>query len=74
MRVEVRRTDKEVELIIEDDGKGFDVEQALERAVAGTSLGLLGMEERVHLAGGRLKIHSQAGHGTEIRVRFPVNV
>ena len=71
--VTVRRTDTEVELIVKDDGKGFDVEQALAEAAAGTSMGLLSMQERVHLAGGRLTIRSQAGQGTEIRARFPVN-
>ena len=62
---------KQVELIINDDGKGFDVDRALEQAVAGTSLGVLGMEERVHLAGGRLSFSSQVGQGTTVRVRLP---
>ena len=74
VRVEARRTETDVEVVVTDDGKGFDVEQALKRAAAGTSLGLLGMEERVHLAGGMLTISSQVGQGTEVRLRLPVSI
>ena len=72
VHVTLLRDEAELALIIKDDGQGFDVEHALERAAAGTSMGLLGMEERVHLAGGRLTIHSQKGKGTEVRARFSV--
>ncbi|MEA3350160.1 MAG: GAF domain-containing protein, partial [Chloroflexota bacterium] len=39
-------SDQTLRLIIEDDGKGFDVEAALQRAVEGKSLGLLSMQDR----------------------------
>jgi len=42
----------ELELIIRDDGVGFDVAVALEMAQRGRSLGLLGLQERVRLVGG----------------------
>jgi signal transduction histidine kinase len=38
----------------------------------GASLGMLSMEERVSLAGGRLAIESTPGHGTTIRARIPL--
>ena len=59
------------ELSIRDDGRGFEVEAASERARRGESLGLLGMEERAMLAGGSLKIQSGPS-GTEVRAAVPV--
>ena len=70
--VELRTIQEELELIIRDDGVGFDVKAALEKASQGLSLGLLGMEERVRLAGGQTSFESIPGHGTQIRVRFPL--
>ena len=64
----------EIELIVEDDGKGFDVSAAQVRAVNGQSLGLLGMEERAELAGGRMELRSSLGGGTHVRASFPLTV
>ena len=61
----------EVYLAIRDNGIGFDVDAARRRAIEGSSLGILSMEERVFLAGGRIEIESALGHGTEVRVSFP---
>ena len=61
-----------VTLLIRDDGVGFDVEAAQERAVAGGSMGLLGMQEQVALAGGQFAIASAPGSGTRIQIRFPL--
>ena len=61
-----------VELSIRDNGRGFDVGAAREGALRGGSLGLLGMEERVLLAGGRLEIQSAPGQGTEVKATLPV--
>lgn len=60
-----------VALSISDDGRGFDTRAALRRAAQGHSLGLLGMKERVSLAGGELEIDSVPGRGTSLRARFP---
>jgi PAS domain S-box-containing protein len=72
VRVTVRRDAVELHLSVEDDGTGFDVDAARERASRGHSLGLLGMEERATLAGGRIEIMSRPGHGTRVIARFPV--
>ncbi len=69
--VELRQTDDEVELLIRDDGIGFDVDAALKKAEAGSGFGLLGMDERVRLANGRFSIESALGSGTVVRVHFP---
>jgi PAS domain S-box-containing protein len=61
-----------IELAVRDDGIGFDVASARERASGGTSMGLLGMQERVSLVGGEFELLSVPGSGTEVRARFAV--
>jgi signal transduction histidine kinase len=72
VRVELYQAATELELRIRDDGAGFDVQAARQHAARGTSLGLIGMQERVALIGGRLALKSAPGTGTELRVRFPL--
>jgi signal transduction histidine kinase len=62
-----------LELRIVDDGRGFDVDAARQRAASGESFGLLGMEERALLAGGELEIISSPGQGTTVVARFQLN-
>ncbi len=66
----LRRQEEEVTLILQDDGVGFDVLAARQRAQGGKSIGLIGMEERVRLAGGNLVIVSTLGHGTRLQLSF----
>ena len=63
-----------LELHIEDDGQGFEVDDQLSRASHGHSLGLLGMRERATLAGGRLEITSTPGHGCTVLLSCPLAV
>ena len=63
----LERLDGTLAAIIEDDGRGFDAENA-----ASNRLGLLGMRERVDLVGGTLEIESESGQGTTIYARVPV--
>jgi two-component system sensor histidine kinase UhpB len=67
------REEDQLHISIHDDGKGFDVEQAIERAKKGASLGLLSMQERAGLIGGDLVIESESRKGTTIRAIFPCN-
>ena len=56
-----------------DDGRGFDVEEAISSKDRPRGLGLLGMKERVGLMNGILSIHSRPGGGTEINIEIPLN-
>jgi signal transduction histidine kinase len=69
--VEVGREGAMLELVVRDDGVGFDAEAALDRA---SGLGLHGMRERVALLGGSVEIESSPGHGTTVRARIPAGV
>ena len=62
----------ELTLLIRDDGIGFDVRAAMDRAILGGSLGLLGMRERVELLGGSVAIIAAPRHGTAVQIRFPL--
>ncbi|MCZ4312831.1 PAS domain S-box protein [Comamonadaceae bacterium G21597-S1] len=57
---------------IRDDGVGFDVAAMRRRASEGNSIGVLGMQERATLVGGRLTITSAPGQGCTVTVRCPI--
>jgi signal transduction histidine kinase len=59
-------------LLVEDDGRGFDIGQISQQALPQRRLGLLGMRERVDLVGGRMKVDSAPGRGTRLEVRVPL--
>jgi signal transduction histidine kinase len=68
-RVSILLTGKDggVAAVVEDDGHGFDPQ-----ATGDAGLGLVGMRERVVLAGGRLQIESAAGAGTTLAAEVPL--
>jgi signal transduction histidine kinase len=63
--VRVSSRDGRVDVSVADDGRGFDPERQT------SGFGLLGMRERVVLAGGTLTVGATPGTGTEIRARLP---
>ncbi len=71
VQVRLERRNEELILRIHDDGVGFNVNDAQDRAKAGSSFGVLGMQERAMLVGGRLTIESGDGLGTLIRAMLP---
>jgi two-component system sensor histidine kinase UhpB len=56
-RIVLERNEREIRLEIEDDGQGFDVAIA-EQALQSQRLGLLGIQERAELVGGKVKLDS----------------
>ena len=61
-----------VQLIVEDNGDGFDVDSTLNSHPHARNLGLHGMRERASLLGGTMTIESTPGMGATIFVRIPV--
>jgi signal transduction histidine kinase len=61
-----------VQLLINDDGIGFDPDHPPAGRNGKGRLGLLSMRERATYAGGALKIKSARSAGTEIEVRIPL--
>jgi signal transduction histidine kinase len=68
----IERRTNAVQMIVEDDGVGFDVEVARRTAHTTHRLGMIGMDERVAQLGGTLTIESSPGSGTTVFVRMPL--
>jgi PAS domain S-box-containing protein len=68
----LRKTKGGLELAIEDNGVGFDLEDALSVESSKRGLGLASMRERTELSGGSFIIQSTKGEGTVVRALWPV--
>lgn len=60
-----------LELLVEDDGRGFDVD-VVRSSPDGSRLGLLGMEERAQLIGASVSVASTVGEGTTVQAIVPL--
>lgn len=67
-----RATASEIELIVEDDGRGFELSQPLDlgQLVANKHFGIAGMMERAAIVGAQLRIHSAPGRGARIALHL----
>jgi signal transduction histidine kinase len=66
--VELRGMSDRIQLKVNDSGAGFDVEEARKNP----GLGLVSMQERVHLVSGSISVESKRGEGTTILVNVPI--
>ena len=60
--------DHQVQIAVEDDGRGFDPDSAAE------GRGLVGMRERIEMLGGEIAVRSEPDGGTRISARVPVQL
>jgi signal transduction histidine kinase len=73
VRFDLRLNEGRVELLVQDNGRGFSVDEALAVNPGKSGMGLDGMLERVMLSDGNIEIQSEAGKGTSIRADFPIS-
>jgi signal transduction histidine kinase len=66
------KKNKRIELTIQDNGKRFDVGDALKKETERETLGLLSLRERVKLSGGAFRIRSAIGKGTTIHTSWQI--
>jgi PAS domain S-box-containing protein len=66
-KVELYCVADELQLVIADEGAGFDVQEARRKG----GLGLLSMQERIHLIHGKLNVESARGLGTRVIATVP---
>ena len=65
--IELTSTPQYVQLVVEDDGRGFDPDN-----VRKDRHGLIGLNERAHLLGGSFAIESAPDRGTRLEIHIPL--
>lgn len=73
IEVEIRYDQRQLRLLIRDDGKGIDPD-VLESGARAGHYGLPGLHERAKLVGGKLTVQSEPGSGTEVELTVPASV
>lgn len=66
-----RRDHDQVQIVVADQGVGFDPRQ-LERPGVMDGFGLFSIRERLSFLGGHLDVHSAAGEGTRMVIKVPL--
>lgn len=72
VKVRIRRDADTLEIIIEDDGIGFDTSKIISSGGRG-GFGLFNIREQMYSIGGQLKIESEQGRGTRMTMLAPVS-
>ena len=72
-RVEIffEHKDSTIFASITDNGRGFDLDRVLHPESPGRGFGIIGMQERVSLLGGKIDIQSRPGFGTLVHIEIP---
>jgi len=70
--VRLEFAEAKVSLAVEDDGRGFVVAQVLGAQPQRRAWGLLGIQERIELVGGKFTMESEPGRGTRLVVEIPI--
>lgn len=71
VEVSLRLVENKVDLVIKDNGKGFDMTGGQTMDFQERGVGLENIKERTIIFGGALEIQSAVGRGTTIRVSWP---
>lgn len=72
VRIEVRLLERQVTLMVEDDGCGFEVPRSFGDLSRDNHFGLAGLEERATLLDGTFSVRSRRGEGTEVAISLPL--
>jgi PAS domain S-box-containing protein len=73
VHLSLRKMDGKIELVLEDNGQGFDLTKMLGSESTRRGLGLTSMRERAEVSGGSFAIESVEGKGTTIRASWPLS-
>jgi len=68
----LKKTDSVIELVINDNGEGFEMEDILSGDPSGRGLGITSMRERTELSGGSFSIETRKGSGTTVQSLWPL--
>jgi signal transduction histidine kinase len=67
VKIYIEETNREIRIMVLDDGKGFDAER-----VRPFGNGLVNMQHRIEQIGGKYEITSEKGAGTKTKIEIPV--
>jgi len=70
--ISVEFNEDKATFIIQDNGKGFELPKNIGDFTTVSKLGLVGMQERAQLIGGKLAIQSEPGKGTTVTIEIPI--
>jgi PAS domain S-box-containing protein len=66
-----KRSDNRAIFVVEDNGRGFDMERGWQSSPK-AGMGLLALEERIRMLGGNLQVWSRESQGTRITFEIPL--
>jgi len=72
LRLCLLKMDGRINLMVEDNGQGFDLEKVVSSENTTRGLGLTNMRERIELSGGSFEIESAKGKGTIVRAWWSI--
>jgi signal transduction histidine kinase len=72
MWIEIRVLGEQLQVVVRDDGTGFEVDRMLPLAEARGSLGMIHMRESAALLKGTLALHSTPGEGATVTLTIPL--
>jgi PAS domain S-box-containing protein len=70
--IRIDRTDGSIRIVVEDNGKGFDLSQLKEKIHEQRGFGLFSIRERLTHVGGTFAIESEPGRGTKVTLTAPL--
>jgi two-component system sensor histidine kinase DegS len=71
VQVNVNLEGGDIGVSVEDDGSGFNVDDAMASARQRKTLGIAAMQEQVGMLGGQINFESSMGRGTKVRLEIP---
>jgi len=71
IEISLEQRDSTIYASIIDNGKGFDLHKVLHPESPERGFGIIGMQERISLLGGKIDIQSRPGFGTQIHIEVP---
>jgi len=72
VHVTLTRSDRYLEMTVDDNGRGFELERVMENEDALSGFGINSMRERVEISNGCFDIRTAPGEGTHLRVLLPM--
>lgn len=72
VKVSLARKGPNIQILVEDDGTGFDWSEVRSRRTLSGSFGLFNIHERLDYCGGSFRLESELGRGTLVTLEAPL--